>query len=141
VTGVLENIESGFQQAIISALSAGGVDSLDIPGTPLTPSAGVAWARLTNLPAQTYPAGAGVNSDTVHPGAYQVSLFFPLAKGQKDVLALATSLCSTFKRGTYLLKSGTKILIHGSSRGPFVPDSGWLHLPITIRWETRQLDS
>lgn len=141
MTDVLLNIESAIQIKIIEVLTAAGVDKFDLPGTPLTPSAGVPWVRMTNLPASTYPAGIGVDSFTVHPGAYQVSLFFPTNKGMKAALALAASLCTAFKRGTYLTFNGTKILIHGSSRGPFVPDPSWLHLPVTIRWQVEALDS
>lgn len=140
MTSVLESIEIALQSAIIAQLAAAGVTGIDLPGTPLTPSSGTPWARLTNLPVQTYPAGAGLNSLTVHPGVYQVSLFFPTNKGQKAVLGLAGSLCTAFKRGTYLTLGGTKVLIHGSSRGPFIPDPAWLHLPITIRWQVEHVD-
>jgi hypothetical protein len=141
MTGVFEDIESAFQMKIISTLAAAGVAVVDLPGTPATPTAGTPWARLTNLPAATYVAGVGIDSPTVHPGAYQVSLFYPLNKGQKAVLGLAAALCTVFKQGTYLSQNGAKILILGSSRGPFVPDVGWLHLPITIRWRSEHLDS
>lgn len=140
MTGVLLNIESAFQEAIISSLAASGITTLDIPGTPGTPTAGVPWARLTSLPVQTYPAGAGIDSLTVHPGVYQVSLFFPTNQGQKAILEAASSLCSAFKRGSYLVKNDTVVMIHGSYRGPFISDPAWLHCPITIRWQAEQLD-
>lgn len=96
------------------------------------PTIGTPYLRPWLLPAEPHSAGLGDAAQNVERGVYQISLFYPVGKGTKDIYAMATDLRSHFKRGIKLNYNGQLLTITKSYPSPMQQDSDWLHLPMNI---------
>lgn len=102
------------------------------PGRPYYTGRVSAYARA--------PLGVGPDTPHQESGIYQVSIHRSQAEADMALLA-AAAVAEYFKRGTLLPSIADAppqppVHIESASEMPGVPSSGWIAVPVLIRWFT-----
>lgn len=125
-----------------SIRSACAARLLTLPSVPaiawenvaFTPPAGQPYLKPVLLPGEPVQAELGTNGLNMHPGIYQVSIFYPAGGGMAGFEALKNGLVDHFKRGTVLTYGGVSVRISKAFPGSMQQETDYIHQPITIQF-------
>jgi hypothetical protein len=86
------------------------------------------------LPGEPVQAELGTAGQNRHAGIYQISIYAPAGNGVSTINTLRDNLVDFFKRGTLMTYSDITVQIQKAFPGPMLQETGWIHIPITIRY-------
>ena len=115
-----------------------GIDKV-FPNQPYTPDPQtpyMAYFMLRNQPSATTLGAAGQD---VHTGTLQISLHYPKASGDIEMLKAADEIETVYQqyiRGGYLSSGGVSVRITSVGIGTPRADSAWFFAPININYES-----
>lgn len=101
------------------------------PNTPY-----LAYFLLPNQPSASTLGAAGQD---VHTGTFQISLYYPKASGDVDLLKAADEIETVYQqyiRGGYLSSGGVSVRITSVGIGTPRADNAWFFAPININYES-----
>lgn len=105
------DVQIAFDKALNSL--AGGVD-VAWEGVHFEPTVGEAWLRPTLLFSPS--SNISLNGSQQNFGIYQIDFFYPIGKGNKQILEKMQEILDYFKSNQELTESSTTILISSVSR-------------------------
>lgn len=120
MTGVFSNIESALNTRL--SLVA-GLPAVQWPNAKYQPKEGTAFVRPTLLSAATELFR--LDDGSLHKGIYQIDIFMPLEKGNRDLNEIMDSIEEHF-RAVRSLASGTNtVFIQAIGRGLAQRQESW----------------
>ena len=101
------------------------------------PTIDQAWANLYIIPNMPVGFELGQNGSDDHTGIIQIDLFYPLGKGDSDMLAMCDKIRQYFVHGKSVTYNGQAVTFGRSGgRGPRNED-GQYKESMTINWRAK----
>lgn len=125
------NIRSAFAEHLLTYPQ---VPAIAWENVTFNPVAGQPYLKPTLLPGEPQQAEIGTDGINMHPGIYQISIFYPSGGGVYSVNQLRDGLINHFKRGTVLTYSGDSVRVVKSYPGPMLQEADYIQIPITIQF-------
>jgi len=125
------NIENAFRATL-----AGMADIPPVawPNVRYTPEVGVEYIKFDIFFAEPTQNTLGTYGTNDIRGFVQISCNYPTDEGNGAIRALVSRLTDTFKRGTDLTYSGTRVTVLNSYPSASIIESPWYTVPVTINF-------
>jgi hypothetical protein len=133
MSGVYDKLQAALDASLDSFATAQSID-VAWENASYDPTVGTPYLRVTFMPISPMQATTGTDGYNQLGGLYQVSVFYPSARGSKGARQMADALISHFKRGTSLTSGGETLKIKSSGRAKGINEPNWYHVPVTIDW-------
>lgn len=110
------------------------VPSIAWENVPFTPTAGQPYLKPVLIPGEPFQAELGTDGLNMHPGLYQISIFYPEGGGVGGLETLKNGLIDHFKRGLTLTYGGIETRIVKAFPGIMQQETDYIYQPITVQW-------
>lgn len=94
-------------------------------------------ATFEFMPSSTNGVSLGANGKDEHLGLLQIDLYYPVSRGNGELLQQLDTIRAYFYNGRGFVYGGTSVIINRVDYSSPVIDGGWYRQSISLYWYSR----